>query len=205
MTSIASEDDLYTVRQQWHHDLGLCAGPIRSPSLRPRTTSDRERRGERTERRSVEAGSEAGGRPGRGSPSPNPEDMPALGPQKYPHLENFDACTGHARGDALIGASESDHRRAPGKKADCGRICSALRELDRRWRITRPGFSAITATPIRVSPTPCAMPHGTSSGWATQMLHGTQDLNGEESRRASRSDKCARRREEAGCRTGSTR
>src|SRR5438105_461252 len=34
---------------------------------------------------------------------PNPEDMPALGPQKYPELTNFDALTGNSRGDALIG------------------------------------------------------------------------------------------------------
>src|SRR5882724_296059 len=34
---------------------------------------------------------------------PNPEDMPPLGPQKYPELANFDAFTANSRGDALIG------------------------------------------------------------------------------------------------------
>ena len=34
---------------------------------------------------------------------PNPEDMPPLGAQKYPEIENFDPGTGTARGDAMIG------------------------------------------------------------------------------------------------------
>ncbi|HXA05320.1 MAG TPA: hypothetical protein VNY30_10800, partial [Bryobacteraceae bacterium] len=33
---------------------------------------------------------------------PNPEDMPALGPQKYLELKNFDSFTGSARGDVMI-------------------------------------------------------------------------------------------------------
>ena len=33
---------------------------------------------------------------------PNPEDMPALGPQKYLVLKNFDSFTGSARGDVMI-------------------------------------------------------------------------------------------------------
>src|ERR1035437_2967772 len=32
----------------------------------------------------------------------DPEDMPALGPQKYPALSNFDSFTGSARGDVMI-------------------------------------------------------------------------------------------------------
>ena len=34
---------------------------------------------------------------------PDPEYMPALGPQQYPELPNFDSATGNSRGDALIG------------------------------------------------------------------------------------------------------
>src|SRR5450432_4246958 len=33
---------------------------------------------------------------------PNPEDMPALPPQKYPTLSNFDGYTGSARGDVMV-------------------------------------------------------------------------------------------------------
>src|SRR5580658_10663828 len=34
---------------------------------------------------------------------PDPEYMPALGPQEYPELPNFDSGTANSRGDALIG------------------------------------------------------------------------------------------------------
>src|SRR5215467_6202130 len=33
---------------------------------------------------------------------PNPEDMPALGPQKYPEIPNFDSGTAEARGENMI-------------------------------------------------------------------------------------------------------
>ena len=33
---------------------------------------------------------------------PNPEDMPALGPQKYPEIPNFDSGTADARGENMI-------------------------------------------------------------------------------------------------------
>src|SRR5450755_4787781 len=64
---------------------------------------------------------------------PNPEDMPPLGPQKYPELANFDATTSGSRGDALIG-----HVRA-------------MIEAAREKKLTAAGFVQRSATWVAIA------------------------------------------------------
>src|ERR1700683_2296819 len=47
---------------------------------------------------------------------PNPEDMPALPAQQYPHLSNFDGFTGSARGDVMVPQVKAGLAGAPDNK-----------------------------------------------------------------------------------------
>ena len=59
---------------------------------------------------------------------PNPEDMPALGPQKYLVLNNFDSFTGSARGDVMIPHVKAVIDSAKQQQADGGGVYPALGE-----------------------------------------------------------------------------
>ncbi len=108
---------------------------------------------------------------------PNPEDMPALGPQKYLTLSNFDAYTAAARGDAMI-----PHVKAVIETAKAGKLTAA-------------GFIQRSANAVAVGNkaglfgyhtyTDCSLTNtmrtagGASSGWATQTSVTLKDVNGE--------------------------
>ena len=109
---------------------------------------------------------------------PDPEYVPDLPAQQYPVLENFDAATGAARGEAMIG-----HVRA-------------IIERARKDQLIAAGFVQRTATSVAVANKAGLLGYhqytdtgltntmrnkaGTSSGWATQTSTSFKDLNGEE-------------------------
>ncbi|HLJ47923.1 MAG TPA: metallopeptidase TldD-related protein [Bryobacteraceae bacterium] len=107
---------------------------------------------------------------------PNPEDMPALGAQKYPQLENFDESTGNSRGDALIGHVKAIIDGALAKKLTSAGFVqrsanwSAVANKAGLFGFHRYTDSSLTNT-MRNS-------GGTSSGWATQVSTSIKDLNG---------------------------
>ena len=120
---------------------------------------------------------------------PDPEYMPPLGPQKYPELVNFDAATGNARSDALIG-----HVKAIIDGARANRLTAAgFIQRAARWEAVankgglfgyHPSTEAGLSNTVRNS-------GGTSSGWATQVSNAVGDLNGVEAARAS-IEKCVK-------------
>ncbi len=108
---------------------------------------------------------------------PNPEDMPALGPQKYLTLTNYDNYTAAARGDAMI-----PHVKAVIDTAKTGKLTAA-------------GFIQRSANAVAVGNkaglfgyhtyTDCSLTNtmrtsgGASSGWASQTSVTLKDVNGE--------------------------
>ncbi len=120
---------------------------------------------------------------------PNPEDMPPLGPQKYPELENFDDATGNSRGDAFIGhvrtildGARSNKLTAAGfaqRSADW----TAVANKEGLFGYHRSTDSSVTNT-MRNS-------GGTSSGWATSTSTTMKELDGAEVARIS-IEKCLR-------------
>lgn len=114
---------------------------------------------------------------------PNPEDMPALGPQKYAELANFDETTGNSRGDAFIGDVKAilDGART-NKLVAAGFIqrsanWSAVANKAGLFGYHRYTDAGLTNT-MRTS-------SGSSSGWATQTSTSIKDLKGEEVARTS--------------------
>jgi predicted Zn-dependent protease len=119
----------------------------------------------------------------------DPEDMPALGPQKYPVLSNFDAFTAAARGDVMI----------PHVKA--------VLDNARQHQLTAAGFIQRSASAVAVGNkaglfgfhtyTDSSLTNtmrtagGTSSGWASQTSVSLKDVDGEAAGRIS-ADKCMR-------------
>jgi predicted Zn-dependent protease len=119
----------------------------------------------------------------------DPEDMPALGPQKYPALSNFDSFTGSARGDVMI----------PHVKA--------VLDSARKSQLTAAGFIQRSASAVAVGNkaglfgyhtyTDSSLTNtmrtagGTSSGWASQTSVSLKDVNGEAAGRIS-AEKCLR-------------
>ena len=119
----------------------------------------------------------------------DPEDVPALGQQKYPELQNYDAFTGSVRGDLMI----------PHVKAviDCAR----------KNQLISAGFIQRSATAVAIGNkagmfgyhtlTDCSLsntmrnPQGTSSGWASQSSVSLKDIDGEATGRIS-AGKCVR-------------
>jgi len=120
---------------------------------------------------------------------PDPENMPALGQQKYPEIPNFDATTGNSRGDALIGHVKAVIDGARGAKL----TTAGFAQRSANWVAVanKAGLfgyhqytdSALTNT-MRNS-------GGTSSGWATQVSTSIKDLNGQDAARVS-VEKCVR-------------
>ena len=108
---------------------------------------------------------------------PNPEDMPALGPQKYLTLSNYDNYTAAARGDAMI-----PHVKAVIETAKAGKLTAA-------------GFIQRSANAVAVGNkaglfgyhtfTDCSLTNtmrtagGASAGWASQTSVTLKDVNGE--------------------------
>jgi predicted Zn-dependent protease len=119
---------------------------------------------------------------------PNPEDMPALGPQQYPEIENFDTFTGNSRGDALIGHVKGIIDAAQAKKLTAAGFvqryatCSAVANKAGLFGYHQ-NTSADLSNTMRNA-------DGSSSGWATQTSTTVRDLNGMDAGRIA-ADKCA--------------
>lgn len=120
---------------------------------------------------------------------PDPEDMPALPPQNYPHLANFDVFTSSVRGNVMV-----PHVQA---------VLAAAREnnlvaagyIQRSSNAVGVGnkaglFGYHTYTDSSLSHT-MRNPQGTSSGWATGSSVSFKDLDGERQAKIS-VDKCLR-------------
>ena len=118
---------------------------------------------------------------------PNPEDMPALGPQKYPELANFDAATGNSRGDALIGHVKAiiDGSRSQSLTA------AGFVQRSANWAAVANkaglfGYQQFTDSTLSNTVRNAT---GSSSGWATQVSTSIKDLNGQDAARVA-VDKC---------------
>jgi predicted Zn-dependent protease len=120
---------------------------------------------------------------------PNPEDMPPLPAQQYPHLSNFDHYTASARGDVMV-----PHVQAILSGARKNNLVAAgfiQRSANAIAVGNKAGlFGYHTFTDSSLSHT-MRTPQGTSSGWATQSSVSLKDLNGEEEVKVS-IDKCLR-------------
>ncbi len=108
---------------------------------------------------------------------PNPEDMPALGPQKYLTLSNFDNFTAAARGDVMI-----PHVKAVIDSARAAKLVSAG-FIQRSSNAVAVGnkaglFGYHTYTDCSLTNT-MRTTDGTSSGWATQTSVSLKDVDGE--------------------------
>ncbi|HMC58486.1 MAG TPA: metallopeptidase TldD-related protein [Candidatus Solibacter sp.] len=108
---------------------------------------------------------------------PNPEDMPALGPQKYLTLGNYDNYTAGARGDALI-----PHVKAVIERAKAGQLTAAgfIQRSSNAVAVGNKGglFGYHTYTDCSLTNT-MRTAGGTSSGWASQTSVSLKDVNGE--------------------------
>ena len=119
---------------------------------------------------------------------PNPEDMPSLGPQKYPELDNFDEPTSRSRGDGLIG-----HVKAILDDARSNKLTAAgFVQRSANWTAVANkaglfGYHRYTDADLT---TTMRNGTGTSSGWATQTSTSMKDLNGGEVSRIS-IEKCS--------------
>ena len=120
---------------------------------------------------------------------PNPEYMPALGPQKYLPLRNFDSFTGSARGDVMI-----PHVKAVIESARQNQLTAAgfiQRSANAAAVGNKAGlFGYHTYTESSLTNT-MRTAGGTSSGWASQTSVSLKDVNGESAARIS-VEKCLR-------------
>jgi len=120
---------------------------------------------------------------------PNPEDMPALGPQKYPELSNFDAATGNSRGDALIGHVKAIIDGAQAKKLTAAgfvqRSANWIAVANKAGLFGYHQYTDSTLTDTMRNTS------GTSSGWSTQVSTSIKDLDGQEAGRIA-IEKCVR-------------
>jgi predicted Zn-dependent protease len=120
---------------------------------------------------------------------PNPEDMPALGPQKYPELSNFDAATGNSRGDALIGHVKAIIDGARAKKLTAaGFVQRSANWLAVANKAGLFGYHQYTDSTLTDTMRNAS---GTSSGWSTQISTSIKDLDGQEAGRIA-IEKCVR-------------
>lgn len=120
---------------------------------------------------------------------PNPEHMPALGPQKYRELKNFDSFTAAARGDVMI-----PHVKAVIDRAKANKLTSAG-FIQRSGNAVAVGnkaglFGYHTFTDSSLTNT-MRNAGGTSSGWAAQTSVSLKDVDGETAARIS-TEKCVR-------------
>lgn len=119
---------------------------------------------------------------------PNPEEMPALGPQKYATLANFDPFTGSTRGDFMI-----PHVKAVIDSARRNELVAAgyiQRSANAVAVANKAGlFGYHTYTDSSFSNT--MRNSGGTSSWASQISTSIKDLNGESVARVS-TEKCLR-------------
>jgi len=109
---------------------------------------------------------------------PNPEDMPALPAQKYPHLSNFDPDTAAARGDVLIPHVQAVISGAvKSKLVAAGFIQRSANAVGVGNKAGLFGYHTYTDSSLTHT---MRNPEGTSSGWATQSSVMVKDLNGAE-------------------------
>jgi predicted Zn-dependent protease len=109
---------------------------------------------------------------------PNPEDMPALPAQKYPHLSNFDADTAAARGDVLIPQVQAVLAGAiKNKLVTAGFIQRSANAVGVGNKAGLFGYHTYTDSSLTHT---MRNAEGTSSGWATQSSVMVKDLNGAE-------------------------
>jgi predicted Zn-dependent protease len=109
---------------------------------------------------------------------PNPEDMPALPAQTYPHLSNFDADTAAARGDVLIPQVQAVLAGAiKNKLVTAGFIQRSANAVGVGNKAGLFGYHTYTDSSLTHT---MRNPEGTSSGWATQSSVMVKDLNGAE-------------------------
>lgn len=118
---------------------------------------------------------------------PNPESMPALPPQKYPTIANFDPFTASARGDIMI-----PHVKAVIDNALKNTLLAAG-FIQRSANVEAVGnkaglFGYHTFTDSSLTHTMRTV-GGTSSGWASQSSVSIKDLNGEAQARVA-AQKC---------------
>ena len=107
---------------------------------------------------------------------PNPEDMPALGPQKYPELANFDVPTSNSRGDALIPHVKAIIEGARGNKLTAaGFVQRSANWIAVANKAGLFGYHQYTDSSLSNT---LRNAGGTSSGWATQISTSIKDLNG---------------------------
>jgi len=120
---------------------------------------------------------------------PDPERVPALGPQKYPELHNYDSFTGAARGDAMIPHVKAiiDTARSH-QLISAGYIERSARAIALGNKAGLFGFHQLTDSSLSNTMRNAG---GTSSGWASQTSVSLKDIDGESAGRIS-AEKCVR-------------
>lgn len=120
---------------------------------------------------------------------PDPEDMPALPPQIYPHLNNLDPYTASARGDVMIPHVKAVLAGARSNKlVAAGYIQRSANVVGVGNKAGLFGYHAFTDSSLTHT---LRNPAGTSSGWAQQSSVSLKDLDGEEQVKVS-VEKCLR-------------
>ena len=114
---------------------------------------------------------------------PNPEDMPALPAQQYPHLSNFDGFTASARGDAMVPQVKAVLAGAlKNKLVAAGYIQRSANAAGVGNKAGLFGYHTFTDSSLTHT---MRNPEGTSSGWATQSSVALKDLDGESQAKVS--------------------
>jgi predicted Zn-dependent protease len=120
---------------------------------------------------------------------PDPENMPALPPQKYPMLNNFDTYTASARGDVMVPQVKAVLDGAlKNKLVAAGFIQRSANAVGVANKAGLFGYHTYTDSSLTHT---MRNPEGTSSGWATQSSVALKDLDGETQARVS-IEKCLR-------------
>jgi len=108
---------------------------------------------------------------------PDPENMPSLSRQEYPHLSNFDAFTASARGDVMIPHVKAVIDNALSNKLiAAGFIQRSANAVGVGTKAGLFGYHNYTDSSLTNTMRNAA---GTSSGWASQSSVSIKDLNGE--------------------------
>lgn len=120
---------------------------------------------------------------------PDPEDVPALPQQNYPHLSNFDSYTASARGDVLVPQVKAVLDGAlKNKLIAAGYIQRSANAIGVGNKAGLFGYHTYTDSSLTHT---MRNAEGTSSGWATQSSVALKDLDGEEQAKVA-IDKCLR-------------
>jgi predicted Zn-dependent protease len=114
---------------------------------------------------------------------PDPESMPALPPQNYPVLQNFDTYTASARGDVMVPQVKAVLAGAlKNKLVAAGFIQRSANAVGVGNKAGLFGYHTYTDSSLTHT---MRNPEGTSSGWATQSSVSLKDLDGETQARVS--------------------